>query len=215
MNRPGWILIVGILMLMIGGCGGVVADLKQIKTEELVAFVGEMIEEIQVEVEHSELEPNDIVAIKKLVPEVELSESDTILSRDKIKSLIESATYMSPEAKKAIVNHGYLGIVISLTYGIIGILFFSWKDRRIVNLTYGILFVSLIFVVYQFVSLNNLEMSSIFKVGQKFNLGLGGIFDLFLLLVIAISDKTYFSVNRITEDHYDDKVDDYGTTYKT
>ena len=46
MSKPTWAIVVGIILVLINGCGGILSDVKQIKTDQLMGIVDEAIMEL-------------------------------------------------------------------------------------------------------------------------------------------------------------------------
>ncbi len=200
MARPSWVLIVGILMVFISGCGGIFSDLKQIKTEALIEFSNEIAEEISSEMDTVSLSNEEKEIFKKLSSDS--LQIDTLTS-ESFGQLFKENFRMSDSAQQTFVRHGYIGLVFSGLFFLFGLLMIFSKKPYVIKGTFILLGLSLLFVVYQIVDIQNEDMSSLLKLGQRFNLISGAIMDLLLLLICGVSNKEYFQPFKINEDYYD------------
>ena len=119
MKRPGWTTVVGVLMILIGGCG-TTNDIKQLFTDDLMELQNDFAIEIDTNTEaNTEIDSAQLALLEKLsVVEGDTSEASLTLG-DHLKKM----SHIPETVVSKLKLHGYIGIVISLLYAIVGLLF--------------------------------------------------------------------------------------------
>lgn len=204
MKRPTWVTVVGILMIFFGGCGGITSDLKQINTEALVGLQNDFVDELEGEFGAELIDSSDKnILIEMGGLDSTLVESDTLSSKNLAKT-IKSLSRMSPETISTIIRHGYMGLVVSVFYVLTGFLLLFLRKEYVVKITIAILVLSLVFVLYQYLEIQNLDLSKLFSFGLQANILFGAVIDVILLILFLILDKSYFTVEDQIGDYYDE-----------
>ena len=203
MSKPTWAIVVGIILVLINGCGGILSDVKQIKTDQLMGIVDEAIMEISSEVSSDDITQEEKDFLRRWSNDSLHSEIDTVVTGETIGKIIKENTMMSDEAKNKFVLHGYMGIIISTLFLLTGLMFLFSSYSALPKLTQILLAISLLFVAYQIWDLSKVEMAHLFVLGQKFNLGIGAFVDVTLMIILAIVDKSFYSRDTSVEEYYD------------
>lgn len=190
MTRPVWVLIVGLLMIIIAGGGGIMSDLKQINTRDLVQLGDELSQEISNEIDTITLSPKQLAILQSLVS------SDTLLTGtitgEKLGTLITENTWMSESAKMKMIRHGYMGLFVSGLFLIFGILMIFSNKPYVIKGTFIVLIISLLFVGYQILDFRSADMADLMNSGKTLHLLLGSFLDIILLLICGKCSKEYF-----------------------
>jgi len=158
MTRPTWVLIVGVLLVMINGCGGIFADLKQIKTEALLEIRDELVVEITKEVEAAPISDSEREVLEQFTSDT--IPIDSILTGENIGKLIKENTHMSESAISDFVKHGYMGLLPSILFLLFGLLMIFSNKPFVIKGTMILLILSLLFVVYQILDLRKAKIST-------------------------------------------------------
>ena len=201
MARPSWVLIVGLIMTSISGCGGIFSDLKQLNTKALVELGNDISIEISTELDTIPLSDSERAILNHLTTDT--TQLDEILTGQKLGQLLKENTRMSDEAQSTFIRHGYMGLVFSFLFVIFGLLMIFSNKSYVIKGTFALLVVSLLFLLYQIIDLRDEDMAELMKQGQRFNLLMGGLIDLLLLLICGKSNKEYFQPYQQAEDYYD------------
>lgn len=204
MKRPTWVTIVGILMIFFGGCGGITSDLKQIKTEALVELQNEFVDELEGEFGEEYIDSSESnILINMGGLDSTLIESDTLSSKN-LAEAIKTLSKMSPTTVATIIRHGYIGLVISILYVLTGFILLFLRKQYVIKIAIGMLVLSLAFVIYQYLEIQNLDLSKLFSFGLQANIFFGAVIDIILLILILILDKSYFTEEDQIGDYYDE-----------
>ncbi len=201
MPRPSWVLIVGLIMTLVSGCGGLISDLKQIKTNDFVELGNDIADEISKEVGVVPMSPKEKDIFRRF--SVDSLAVDSILTGEHLGQFIRDSTRLSESAKSDLIRHGYIGAVFSSLFILFGLLLIFSNKPYVIKGATTLLAVSLVFVVYQIIDFRGEDTSSLFKQGQTFNLISGGFIDIILLLICWKSNKEYFLPYQEIEDYYD------------
>ena len=198
MKRPGWTTVVGVLMILIGGCG-TTNDIKQLFTDDLMELQNDFAIEIDTNTEaNTEIDSAHLALLEKLsVVEGDTSEAPLTLG-DHLKKM----SHIPETVVSKLKLHGYIGIVISLLYAIVGLLFII-KRKHVLLFAYTILVASLLFTIYQYIDISQFAVSKILKVGLQFTIAFGGLLDIVILIILAFVDKSYFNIEETYGDYYD------------
>jgi len=202
MQRPAWSTIVGILMILIGGCGSV-NDLKQIKIEEVMEFQDDILKEITTELDIEQAIPQeDLESLEELAGDTISSDMDTLDTAERLIQSVKKISYMPEATIQKLKLHGYLGLPISIIVAITGVLFFTMR-KHIIKLAGAVLIISILFAIYQLIDISNLEISKILKIGLNTNLSAGAFMSVILMVILVLSDKSYYNPTQEVEDYFD------------
>jgi hypothetical protein len=188
-------------MTLVSGCGGLISDLKQIKTNDFVELGNDIADEISKEVGVVPMSPKEKDIFRRF--SVDSLAVDSILTGEHLGQFIRDSTRLSESAKSDLIRHGYIGAVFSSLFILFGLLLIFSNKPYVIKGATTLLAVSLVFVVYQIIDFRGEDTSSLFKQGQTFNLISGGFIDIILLLICWQSNKEYFLPYQEKEDYYD------------
>lgn len=162
MKVPAWVYVVGIIMIVFGGCGVVnkVAS-AGMQSSEFTETFNEAMEESM-----KQMPSDDKKALESLGLDDMTFDEETM----ELMSLFNN-----------------IGIFVGLFYLVAGLILLL-KKKIAIKLVYAALVVSILFTIIQFFAMMSSE-SSLMKFGSFF-LWFGVIVDLALLIVVAVVDKT-------------------------
>jgi len=202
MEKPSWAKIIGAFMIVFAGCG-ITQDVKQINSEALTSFSKDLAEEIATEFGDEELGEEEKFILMQLIKlDKTQNSTDTTFNAERVATTITNLTHMTPAVIQKMRLHGNIGLCLSILYAIAGFLLIL-RRKNVLNIVFGTLILSLLFVVYQFLDSRNLEVSALMSMGLDFNLYFGAFMDIILLIVLFLVDKSYFTEEESDIDYYD------------
>ena len=201
MTKPTWATILGVLMVLIGGCGGT-NDLKLTKTMKLLDFKEEIMVEIDKNVD-IKLDSSNIEVFKTVTDIDSFELNDTIIAGKTLADSFNELTQIPPSAAKKLIMHGYLGLPISLLYILSGISLLKFR-KYVIPFVLTTIGITLAFAIYQYFDIRGTGLSPIFQAGLNFQATIGVLFDIIFLVVILVSNKDYYTqTENEIEDYYD------------
>jgi hypothetical protein len=186
MKTPTWGTVIGVLMIMFGGCS-VLSNVQLINLPD-------KLEEKKVEIHHnmdeSKTEESDSVDVE--ANDSLITESGPSGKEEKLEEA-EKALELSEFSKTWMVRFGYIGIIVALIYMTSG--FFLMKPKRFsIQLAYGALILSIAYCATQTVVLtsagSSAGMIALITGASKI---VSIIIDIILLSVVFASDKEAYS----------------------
>ena len=218
MKRPTWAIIVGVFMLLFGGCGAL-SKVGDIKTPEMMELVNETIEEAEAnskantDSETEEEEVGDSIQQTKVTEltddEKKMLEmfSDSVevdsMQNVNFETTMKNSFKFSEYRQTWMVRFGYMGLVVALLFLIGGIMLLASRKYTIpVVLT--TLAVSLAFGIFQLAIYaadvgTGKMIGNLSSIGIYFSIAL----DILFLIIVMVCDKTYFRPAEVIEDYYD------------
>ena len=191
MKAPTWGTVIGILMIVFGGCS-VMNDIQSINLPSMMEKQKLIFQE---KVAEKEAEENltDSITVEPVdsLDENTRSEEQNGFFGDDPKESIEKMLNLSEFTKTWIVRFGYIGIVISLLYALGGILLLTPK-RFSIKVVYAALILSILFSVTQTIVLTSDSESGFIAMSKGFSQIFGIIVDIILLSVVFASDKEVY-----------------------
>lgn len=207
MKVPSWSYVVGILMMLFGGCTVLKSaqGTQQKSFQEQIEGNNEMMERFNIENENA-VDPDSLTAaLDSMVVSLDSlknSDLDNPFAK-KMLDMVGQVINMSEYTKTWLVRFAYIGIFVGLLYLIGGLLLMVPKTFS-VKIALAALILSIILGIAQPIILSLDPSGSAFS----FITGLGGIFsiivDIILLIVIMASDKSVYR-----GDYVKDPADDY------
>ena len=222
MNRPGWTTFVGILMVLIGGCGAY-SNIQNINVKEIAKFQEDLVEEIGNEEQRKKeikdtLETNktDTTVINERTPEEDsLAEEriknvmfvDTII-KDSLGNIdtgamIKETIKMSDYRIAWTERFGYIGLILSLLFIVSGIFFFTRKkytlQLAILTLVLSLTLSIFRILIYKADEASGTLIDTFGNVGIYFSM----FFIVAVLIIIMVMDKSYYTEEVMREDYYD------------
>lgn len=182
MKTPTWVTVVGICMILFGGCGEI-SSIQKTYLPYMVEMQSKMLENM------SNLPtPGNYDS---------LANDSTRVINDNFKNMtkgMQSMFEMSEDTKMWTVRFGYIGVFTNLIY-ILGGVFLLVRKRFSIKLAVGALLLSIIFGITQSIVLTTTSTSFLAK-----SAGFGNVFgivvDIVLIIVIFSMDKSYFSFDQ-------------------
>jgi len=186
MKTPTWGTVIGVLMIMFGGCS--------VLNSVQIINLPDKLEEKKVEIHHkmdkSTAEVNDSVAV--VATDSLITESVPSGKKEKLEKA-EKILQLSEFSKTWMVRFGYIGIIVALIYMTSG--FFLMKPKRFsIKLAYGALILSIAYCATQTVVLTSAGSSAgtiaLITGASKI---ISIIIDIILLSVVFASDKEAYT----------------------
>ena len=214
MKPPKWAYIIGILMLLFGGCG-IIQDYQNIQAPKYLEMGEGIFDEIEKELEEEleeERQEREERAAEESVEAEEIGESEdkgrdstsissesdsekeVIVKRDGDREdleMVKGILKVSDYYKKWIVRFGYIGIFISVLYILAGLFLMIPKNFSI-PMAYGVLGLSILVGIVQYIIFSRDESSGMVTMFSGLGVIFSIIIDFILLAVIFVSDKDVY-----------------------
>lgn len=229
MKRPTWAIIIGILMLLFGGCGAI-NRATEIMLPDMSEIINESFEEasnnsnIRVESRIDTTDDSGTLIYDTLATEdkrgrVKLEDmdeadrkslewlSDTIATDDEgyvdIETTMKDQFYISEYRSTWMKRFAYIGLFISIFFVIGGIMLLAGK-KYVIPIVLTVLALSLaanLFEIIVFAADKETGnfMGKITTIGTYFSMAI----DVFLLILVMVFEKSFFNPQAIVEDYYD------------
>jgi uncharacterized membrane protein YozB (DUF420 family) len=207
MERPGWATIVGIIMLLIGGCGAFdnIGEMNVDQMKEMKNIIS-----MDVQAGKAKASDSDTTALSDIDSsnqEVLKFFGDSIVKDSNqqvdIVKTMESMVQMSDYRIKWIKTFAYIGIFISILFIVSGILFLSQR-KWVIQTALITLAVSLLVGIFQFIIFKADEgTSNLIHTFGNVEIYAGIFIDIVLLIMIMVLDKSFYNDAYYKEDFYD------------
>lgn len=188
MKIPTWVYIVGIIMILFGGCG-IIKEQQQIFLPDTLETQQKAINDFIAENEDAAAE-NEDSDTSSTTEQEKLEEAMKILTMDAFESM-DKILQMSEFTKTWTVRFAIMGIIVSFLY-LLGGVFLLIRKRFSIPLAYSVLILSMIFSLIRWAVLATDASSGLFNLALSFSNLSGIVFDFVLVIIIMASDKTYF-----------------------
>ncbi len=197
MKLPTWALIVGITMIIFGGCGAL-NNIQKINTPKAMEQQSDIMSEIRGAIEE-DLEED--LREEMMDEEGDGSEIDSAdLERvEKVKDTVLTMFEVSDYYKKWIVRLGIIGAIAALFYCIAGILLVMGK-RFALQVVYVAIGVSIVSLIFQVIILSLDKETGVISSFSNFGNYFMIFVNIILLVIILASDRSYFYKHEIFED---------------
>ena len=193
MKLPTWAYIIGILMMLFGGCN-ISKDLEYVNISKMTDMYSEVYDEIQ---ESSTDSLNNVASDTTVIDSAKIQ---NIESRKKMIKTIKNMVVIDDFTKKWTKIFGYLGLLVSIIY-ILGGLFLMVVKKFSIKLVYFALGLSIIFSILKLVVLSSSSSFNFITFSFGFSNTFSIIIDIILLIVILVMDKEIYYLK---EDYEDD-----------
>lgn len=188
MKTPNWGLVIGILMILFGGCS-VSGDLQSINSPNIFDMQQDMLKGMSDGF-------NTTVSDSLISTDLDSTQTKRIKSDpgkmvEAMSNTMNTMFYMSDFTKTWIVRFGYIGVIVSFIY-ILGGVFLLVRKPFSLKLAYGALGLSILFSIIQSIVLSLDSSSSLLAMTAGYSQMFGVIIDIILIIVIVSSDKTAY-----------------------
>ncbi len=201
MDKPTWATVVGIMMILIGGCG-TINNVKKINAPKAIDMASEIMNNVPPE--NTPDKNQDISENQDSTYQSTGREQDSVLQNrmeqdsmvtamfEKYFGSMEKMMVFTDYYKKWIVRLGIIGTLIALLYFLAGILLTLGKPIAL-KLTYIALLTNLAFMIFQIIIMSMDKEGGMLS---KMSVNLGSYFtiflDLVLLVIVFAVDKSFF-----------------------
>jgi len=185
MKTPTWAYIIGILMLLVGGCGAV-KDMQSINTQTILDMQKTMLKGMSENIKSND---NDTIASTK-------SNTEQVEIINNMSKSMEKMFYMSDYTKKWRVRFGYIGLVLSVIYVIAG-LFLIIPRSFSMKLVYVTLGLCILFGIIQILVFSRDEAKGIIAMTSLYSYMFSIIFDVVILIAILGANKSAYKIENI------------------
>lgn len=194
MDRPSWATFIGVIMLLIGGCGSF-DNIGDMRVDKILEKQDEIFQDIAIEssqkkaeLNSSELDSNEVKVLEMLSDSIVKDSSN----QPDLKETIKSMTKMSPYRIMWMKRFAYVGFVMSLLYILSGILFLSSR-KWVIQLSLLIISVNLVvkileFIIYRADSDTSKLISSVANIENYVLI----VINMVLIIIIMVMDKSYY-----------------------
>ncbi len=210
MSKPGWVTFIGVLIILIGGCGAM-NRVSDINTDKLMKVVEQSINESSANVDKDSIRPPrkiedlDSNAVKNIEMFSDSIVTDSAGNID-FKKTMMSPLKMSDYRLTWLKRLGWIGLIVCIVYLIVGFLLVI-TNKVPLNALYLTISIGLFYSIFRMFIMNADAESGKFMVwGENINVVFGMIMNVIGLIVIGVSDKSFFRPKEATEDYYDDMV---------
>lgn len=202
MKTPTWGYVVGVIMILFGGCS-TLKSINAINSPKDLEVKQEIVKDIFSKSNHSTSDSTvqDSIQIAELdsTSSIIISKSGDMDNEElakKINSKIEKAFQIPDNTKIWMVRFAYLGIFFSLVY-LLGGIFLIVKKAFSIKLAYVALILSILFSIAQFMVYSNDSPDSLITLSTGFSKFFGVLLDIILLIVVLVSDKDAYRFDEI------------------
>lgn len=209
MSLPTWATVVGVIMLLFGGCG-VYQNVQKINTPAALDEMSGQFEDIEYEINKELGRVRDTIAsataqVDSLEGEQSADQSSSFTPEDSaglamFENIFGSVSNMltfSDYYKKWIVRLGIIGMIASMLYAVAGLLLIMGKKYG-VKLSLGAVLISTLSVIFQIVIISSDKESGFAAKASNFTNYFVIFVNIILFIIIMASDKSYF--NEVEED---------------
>ena len=200
MKLPTWAIVVGVIMILFGGCG-TLGNVQKIYMPQQLEMQKEMLEGFgdiyethpDSETETDSVEIKDSTHIQDsiyLEDAEEIEEDSTFYSEEFPTEVFNTFFTIGEKGEKLLVTTGYIGMVLCLFYILAGI-FMLLHRKESIRFAIIMLSVAIVFLFIQAILFSSLDDSYILKISSGTSF-IGIIAHLALLTVILIKRKEYF-----------------------
>ena len=197
MKLPTWALIVGIIMILFGGCGAL-NNVQKINAPKALEQQSDLMSEIRGAIEE-DLEED--LKEEMLDQEGDGSDIDSadLKKVEKVKDTVLNMLEVSDYYKRWIVRLGIIGTIAALFYCIAGILLVMGKPWSL-KVVYAAIGVSIASLLFQVIVLSMDDSSGVISSFSTFGNYFMIFINIILLVIILASDRSYFYEHEILED---------------
>jgi len=183
MKTPTWAIVVGILLLLGGGCS-LTKNAQSIYTPQMLEMQQKMMNKMA---DSSPRFENDSLPTHSISEE---SKANNEVFKNMTESMQEMF-FMSEFTKKWTVRLGIIGLIVASIYILSGV-FLLIKKPFSIQLVYFALLLSVLFSITQSVILTSDAASGFMAKSSALSNIFGIVFDIILLIIIVLMDKSAY-----------------------
>lgn len=187
MKMPAWGYVIGILMILVGGCS-TLSNIQTLAMPKMMEFQKDMMKSMSKSFEKSS---NDFQSNTADSLAIEYNEPNPDEVFNNMADVMDKMTYISEDTEKWMQRSAIAGIIIAFLYILAGAFLLARKHFSL-KLAYSILTLSLLFCILRLVWLPLSSMGF-----MAFNMGISNIFgivvDLVILIVLISMNKTSYN----------------------
>jgi len=191
MKTPTWATVVGIAMIVLGGCS-VMNDIKSITLPVILEKQKSLMTK---KMHEARTHAQDSVATK--LDSVATADDDREESFDKKQKKVDEMLKLSEFSKTWIVRFGYIGVFSAVLY-LVGGIFLLVRKSFSIKLAYAVLIISILSSAAQAVVLTSGQSSGIIALSTGLSQLFGIVIDIILMAVIFSSDKEAYSQQNLS-----------------
>jgi hypothetical protein len=193
MKTPTWGTVIGIMMIIFGGCGAL-NDIRSISMPEELAKQKELVKK-KLDEKHAKRDSLNITETDSLVTTAEEEKKEVSIFGHNHK--VEEMLDLSEFTKTWIVRFGYIGAFVSLLYALAGVFLLKPKAFSI-KLVYAALIISILCSGAQAAVLTSSSAGGFIAITTGLSQFVGIIIDIILLSVVFASDKEAYAVENLS-----------------
>ena len=193
MKTPTWAIVIGICMILFGGCS-VTKHVQSINLPNIMSMQQEFVDQISSDSIFSSATDSLLTASE---------ESDA--SREKVKQMSQQMKKMFSVSEFTMlwtVRFGYIGLFVALVYIFSGIFLMIRKEFSI-KLVYGALGLSILFSIIQSYVLTTNASDGLLSAALGYRNIFGIIIDIVLLVIVMVMDKSDYNPQHETTELID------------
>jgi hypothetical protein len=175
-------------MILCGSCGAI-NHLKMTRITDIDTIKDKVLNEVDIEVKSSDLDSTGQSIVVMKTDSLAQDSTETMVD---LKSTIEKYMYMTDYFKRWSVIIGYAGLLVSMIYIVAGIFFFYRKKISIL-IGFIALGLSIVFSISKILVFAGDSSSELILGTIKYSTFFGVFIDIVLLVILLISDKTYYT----------------------
>jgi len=192
MKTPTWAIVIGICLILFGGCS-VTKNIQSINMPEMLEMQQNMMENMT-----SPTTTNSSTTTSSDSLLTESNVDTTYIQSDEMFKIINEGMHgmfaISDFTKTWTVRFGYIGLLVSIIYILSGV-FLLIKKKFSINLVYAALIISIVFSGIESLVLASDSTAGLLTKFAGFGNIFGIIIDIILIVVVVAMDKSAYNDN--------------------
>lgn len=212
MTKPGWATVMGVILILFGGCGAM-NRVGEINTEKFTDIFDQAMEESSKKNEERRATRSDSTASIKF-EELDSTEKERIimfsdsivvdsLDNLNIEATMKQAFGVSDYRKTWLMRLGWVGLIVSLLFIVGGIMLLATRKYTIQVVLFAIAFSMTINILRFLIFSADTGTGKMIGVGANIGIAFSFVIDIIMLILVLVSDKTYYKGVEVVEDYYD------------
>lgn len=191
MEMPTWAKIIGVMMIIFGGCG-VAGNLSTALNPDYLNKMDDMMTEAKSEIlkEVKENDQTDSLQVDTMAVQADIEVDSLDKGKEFVLDFMDKMN-MSDYLKKWLYIFSIMGVIMGLLF-LLGGLFLFIKKTFSIKLALGVIAMSLCYDLFRIIIMNMDEGAGFISGFSNLGNYLSLVIDIFLLIIIAIGDKTFY-----------------------